>query len=168
MCLGNNGRVMNQELATGNVGVIDVGGKTTNLLSVTRLSEISRETVSIPLGAWDVVRAVKTWLAEHCPALNLRDHQVVTAVTTKKVSYYGSPVDLTEIVDDTLAPMAEQVLSEATQLWNGAAGLNVILITGGGARLLGPRIAERFPHGVIVDSPIFGNALGYYKLSQRG
>lgn len=167
MCLGNNGRVINQELATGNVGVIDVGGKTTNLLSVSRLSEISRETVSIPLGAWDVVRAVKTWLTEHCPALNLRDHQVISSVISREVSYYGESVDLTEIVDQTLSPMAEQVLSEATQLWNGGAGLNVILITGGGARLLGPRIVEHFLHGVIVDDPVYANSIGYYKLSMR-
>lgn len=167
MCLGNHGRVIDQELATGNVGVIDVGGKTTNLLSVSRLSEISRETVSVPLGAWDVVRAVKTWLAEHCPALNLRDHQVNTAIVNREVSYYGKSVDLSDIVDRTLSPMAEQVLSEATQLWNGGAGLNVILITGGGARLLGPRIVERFPHGMVVGDPIFGNALGYFKLAQR-
>lgn len=167
MCLGNHGRVTNTELATGHVGVVDVGGKTTNLLSVSRLSEISRETVSIPLGAWDVVRAVKTWLAEHCPALNVRDHQVITAIVDREVSYYGTPVDLTEIVEQTLSPMAEQVLSEATQLWNGGAGLNVILITGGGARLLGPRIVEHFPHGVIVDDPVYANSIGYYKLSQR-
>ena len=41
--LDDRGRIVDQDLATGAVGVIDVGGKTTNLLSVNRLSEIGRE-----------------------------------------------------------------------------------------------------------------------------
>jgi len=71
--LDDKGNVADKALATGNVGVIDVGGKTTNLLSVSRLSEIGRETVSVNVGAWDVVRAVRGWLADNCPNLDLRD-----------------------------------------------------------------------------------------------
>ncbi len=104
--LDDRGHIADKALAMGNVGVVDVGGKTTNLLSVNRLAEIGRETASVNLGAWDVVRAVRGWLADHCPNLDLRDHQVAEAVIARQVKYYGEPVDLTEVVDAALGPMA--------------------------------------------------------------
>jgi hypothetical protein len=136
--LDDRGRIADNELATGAVGVIDVGGKTTNLLSVNRLTEIARETASVNVGAWDVARAVRGYLADHCPHLELRDHRVVDAVIARQVKYYGQPVDLGQVVDEALEPMADQVIAQATQLWNGGASLDTILVSGGGALLLGP------------------------------
>lgn len=165
--LDDKGRITDQAMATGAVGVIDVGGKTTNLLSVNRLSEIGRETASVSVGAWDVVRAVRVHLDDHCPDLELRDHQVIEAVIARQVRYFGEPVDLGAVVDAALAPMAEQVIAQATQLWNGAATLDTVLVTGGGALLLGPYIARHFRHARVVSEPVFANALGYWRFAQR-
>jgi PRTRC genetic system protein D len=165
--LDNRGNVADKELATGNVGVIDVGGKTTNLLSVDGLSEIGRETASVSTGAWDVVRAVRGWLADHCPDLDLRDHQVVDKIIARQVNYYGESQDLGPVVDATLEPMAEQVIAQATQLWNGGAGLDAILVSGGGALLLGPAIQSHFRHARVVEEPVFANAIGYWKFAQH-
>ena len=167
-CLDDRGRIVDRDLATGAVGVIDVGGKTTNLLSVNRLSEISRETASVNVGAWDVVRAVKDYLADRYPGLeDLRPHQVVEAVINRQVRYYGEPVDLTDVVEEVLEPLAEQVLAEATQLWNGGATLDAILVSGGGALLLGPYIRRHFRHARVVEEPVFANALGFWRFAQR-
>ena len=165
--LDNRGCIVDHALATGAVGVIDVGGRTTNLLSVNRLSEISRETASANVGAWDAVRAVRVWLADHCSDLDLRDHQIIDAIITRQVKYYGEPVDLMSIVEETLEPLAEQVLAEATQLWNGGAALDTVLVSGGGALLLGPYIKRHFRHARIVKDPVFANALGYWRFAQR-
>ncbi len=165
--LDDRGNVADKELATGNVGVIDVGGKTTNLLSVSRLSEIGRETASVNVGAWDVVRAVRGWLADNCPNLDLRDHQVVDAIVARQVKYYGKPQDLGPVVDAALEPMAEQVIAQATQLWNGGAGLDAVLVSGGGALLLGPAIEAYFRHAQVVSEPVFANAIGYWRFAQH-
>jgi plasmid segregation protein ParM len=167
VCLDDRGRIADQELATGSVGVIDVGGKTTNLLSVNRLAEIGRETASANVGAWDAVRALRAWLDEHCPDLDLRDHQVIDAVIAHQIKYYGEPVDLAGVLDGILEPLAAQVLAEATQLWNGAAALDAILVSGGGALLLGPYVARHFRHARIVEEPVFANALGFWRFAQR-
>lgn len=165
--LDDRGRVADQDLATGSVGVIDIGGKTTNLLSVRRLAEIGRETESVSVGAWDVVRAVRSYLADHCPNLELRDHQVVEAIVARRVRYYGQPVELGPVVSAVLEPMAGQVIAQATQLWNGGASLDAILVAGGGALLLGPSVKAHFRHARVVAGPVFANAEGYWKLAQR-
>ena len=165
--LDGRGRIADHALATGAVGVIDIGGKTTNLLSVDRLAEIGRETESVSVGAWDVVRAVRSYLADRCPNLELRDHQVIEAIVSCRVRYYGQQVDLKSVVDAALEPMANQVIAQATQLWNGGAGLDAILVAGGGALLLGPFLKTHFQHARIVTDPVFANAEGYWKLAQR-
>lgn len=166
--LDDRGRIVDKALASGAVGVIDAGGKTTNLLSVNRLSEIGRETASVNVGAWDTVRAMRNWLADHCPGLeDLRGHQVVDAIVARSVHYYGEAVDLSEPVDAILEPLAEQVLAEASQLWNGGAALDAILVSGGGALLLGPYIRRHFRHARIVDEPVFANALGFWRFVER-
>jgi len=165
--LNDQGKIVNQDLATGAVGVIDIGGKTTNLLSVNRLAEIGRETASINLGAWEVARMVREHLADYCPGLELRDHQVIDAIVKRRVKYFGSTVDLGRVIDPALEPMADQVIGQATQLWNGAAGLDVMLVAGGGALLLAPYLHRAFQHLRVVDNPVFANALGYWRFAMR-
>lgn len=165
--LDDRGRVADQRLATGRVGVVDVGGKTTNLLSVDRLAEVGKETTSIPLGAWDVARAVTAYLADHCPGLELRDHQVQDAIRARSVTYYDQVVDLASVVDEVLDGLAEQVVSECGHLWNGGANLAAILVAGGGAHLVGPAVRRSFRHARVVADPVFANAAGYWKLAQR-
>jgi plasmid segregation protein ParM len=167
LSLDDHGRIVDPDLAAAAVGVVDVGGKTTNLLSVNRLSEISRETASVSAGVWDVARAVRNHLSDHCPALELRDHQVLDIIAARQVKYYGRPVQLAAVVDAALEPLASQVIAQATQLWNGGAALDTILVTGGGALLLGPAIERHFRHARVVDDPIFANATGFWRLAQR-
>jgi len=167
VALNDQGRIVNRDLASGAVGIIDIGGKTTNLLSVYKLAEVSRETASIDVGAWDAIRAVRRWLDDHLPDLELRDHQIADAMIARRVRYYGEEMDITEVVEEALEPLAEQIRAEVTQLWNGGGGLDAILISGGGALLLGPSIRRHFRHARVVEEPIFANALGYWRFAQR-
>jgi plasmid segregation protein ParM len=166
-CLDDKGAVSDNDLATGRVGIIDAGGKTCNLLAVHRLSEISRETASVNVGAWDAVRGLRDWLATNYGDLDPRDHEIIDAMTAQSVNYYGEPVDLSEPLDAILEPLAEQVIAQAGQLWNGAAGLEAILVSGGGALLLGPYIARHFRHARIVADAVFANAVGYWRFAER-
>lgn len=162
-CLSNTGTIVREP---GAVGVIDVGGKTTNILSVLGFEEIGRETSSVNVGAWDVARGVRAHLAEKCPDLDLRDDALMGAVRDRGVKYYGETVDLSGAVDARLDDMASQVVAEATQLWNGAAGLDYILVTGGGALLLGDKLKAHFRHARVVAEPVWANALGFYRFAQ--
>ncbi len=167
LVMSDAGTVSDPALAGGTVGIIDVGGKTTNFLSVEKLTEISNETASVPVGAWSVAREFEHALAKRCPELNLREHQLMDAIRRRRVRYFGAPVDLSELVAAVLEPLAGQLVGAATQLWNRGAALDALLITGGGALLLGPHIQARFPHAQVVETPVFANARGYWRFAQR-
>jgi len=168
VCMNNHGKVVDLDLARGRVGVIDVGGKTTNILSVNRLSDVSRETASVNVGGWVATRMLGQVLAERCPNLDLRPHEITQALIDRQVSYYGESVDLNESVEEILNNLAAQIVAEATQVWNGAAGLSAVLVSGGGALLLGDHVKAHFPHARVVEEPVMANAMGFWKLARRG
>ena len=167
VALDSTGRIVNNDIAQGNIGIIDIGGKTTNLLSVSRLSEISKETASVNLGAWDIVRQIKTYLSQEYPDLELRDHEITEVIKQGWFSYFGGTVDITSVIDDVLQPVADQIIAQATQLWNSGARLGTILVAGGGAHLVGEHVLDYFPHAAIVDNPEYANVEGFYRFAQR-
>lgn len=161
-----DGSVRDATMLTERVGVIDVGSKTTNLLTASRGRDVYGSTDSITLGGWDIVRAVRSGLETLCPGADWRDHEIARAVQVGRIEYDGGTVSLIDLISGVVAPFAEQVKASATQLWNGGKTLTAILITGGGAHLVGEHIKELYStHKRVIkmDNPVFANVEGYYR-----
>ena len=161
--LSRKGKVRDSKLAEGVVGVVDCGGKTTNILTVSRMAEIAKDTASVNVGGLDIMRAVKDELTNLYPGLEYRDHQIANVIIDRQITYFGDDVYIgSEIVD----PLADTIIAQCGQLWGTGAGLDSVLISGGGALLMSDRLLSHFPHGVVVDDPVFANAVGYWKYSR--
>jgi plasmid segregation protein ParM len=162
----SDGGVRDATMLTGKVGVVDVGSKTTNLLTASRGRDVEGSTDSIALGGWDIVRAVRSELETVCPGADWRDHDLARAVQLGHIEYMGETVSLREMIADIVTPFAEQVKAAASSLWNGGGTLAAILVTGGGAHLIGDHIKElynRHKRVIIMDNPVFANVEGYYR-----
>jgi len=164
--LDRDGKVIDVKLERLKVGTCDVGSKTTNLQYTDGLIDVARKSVSIETGAWDLVRMFTDYLDTTYPGHSLRDHDVIEVIKSGKLTYYGAQKNLRREINDMISDFAEEIIGEATQLWNGGADLYTILITGGGAHLVGSTILDHFGFGKIVDNPVFGNALGYLKFAR--
>lgn len=172
-CLDNDGKVKNAKIASGDIGIIDIGGKTTNILTASRLSEITRKTTGVNAGGWDMVRAIRD-LASYSQSKDmrdafddLRDHQIAQVIRDKRIKLRGSFLDLSDVINNNIVkPFAERIVAEATQAWGSAASLDQIFITGGGSLMIGDAIKARFDHAVVVEDPVFANARGYWKLGK--
>ncbi len=161
--MDSNGRVVDRELAQGPTGVIDIGGKTTNLLQMSNFRDDSARTTAINLGAWDLVRAVQEHLNRDYPDLEVSEPELMTAVRAGQIWYHDRFVDLTPAIEPMLAEMGEVIEATARQLWRGGANLRRLLLTGGGANLLGPRLQQVFRQAELVPDSRFANARGYWK-----
>ena len=164
--LSRKGKVKDSKLAEGVVGVVDCGGKTTNILTVSRMAEVAKDTASVNVGGWDIMRAVKDRLTNEYPDIPLRDHQIINAIINKSIHYFGNDVDISNLVSEIVDPLADTIIAQCGQLWGTGAGLDSVLISGGGALLMSDRLLSHFPHGVVVDDPVFANAIGYWKYSR--
>lgn len=153
------------EIAEGKIGIIDIGGKTTNFLTAIRLQELRKQSTSISKGGWDIVRAVKAIIADEFPGLSqMSDHDVSQAIANRTIKSFGNPVDIGEIVDRVVKPFAEDIIASTTPLWNSTGEMiDRIFVTGGGAFLIFAEIAAHFPHAKRVTDPVFANASGYWR-----
>ncbi len=167
LALDSNGAISDPDLAKARLGVIDVGGHTTNLLSVDRLSEVAYQSASVSVGGWDAVRALRTVLDDQAPGLSLRDPDIAAALVARGVHVYGRWLDLSKQIDRIVEPMAATVIGQASQLWNGAANLQRVIVAGGGALLLGDYLTRHFPHAAVIPDPVQANARGFWKLARR-
>lgn len=166
--LNKTGQIADQKIAEGRIGVIDIGGNTSNFLHAHKMGDVQKETASINLGGWDAMRAVRPYIEEQCPDLDYADHEISQFIADGSLKYNGKHIDLVDGIAPILDPMAEQLIAKAKELWpGGGARLDTILLSGGGALILGERIKAQLDHADIriVDDALFANADGYHKLA---
>lgn len=167
--LSQDGLIQNRMTAEGRIGVIDIGGNTTNFLHAHKMGDVKRETTSINLGGWNAMRAVRPVIDNRCPDVDYSDHEISQIIADGEVRYKGKMLDLSSEIADVLDPMAEQLIAKAKELWpGGGARLDQILLSGGGSLMLGERIMARLDHSEmrVVEDSVFANASGYFKLAK--
>jgi len=168
VALDDRGRqAVDADFISGRVGVIDIGSLTTNYLVMSKFTELNQESTSIEAGGWKLARQVRQALGGLCPDLTIKDHELMSAIRRGFVYYYGQRVDLADIITQAADNLEAQIIATARDRWGKGAHLHTILITGGGALLLGQRILRHYPHARLVDDPVFANVRGYWKLGQR-
>lgn len=167
-CLSDTGRKVNYDLTEGRVGIIDVGGKTTNLLTANKLVQVDKQSGSLDTGGWSVVARVQAYLEDKYPDLGLSEYELVPHIAARSVNYRGVAVDLSSVINEAASALAVEIIGGARRLWNGAARLDAILIAGGGAHLVGPALLAEYSSQarVVGGDPVFANALGYWRFCQ--
>lgn len=183
--INKRGQEVDNIASLGHVGIVDVGGHNTNFMGIEGMVPRRAESRSIDAGCWQAVQLVQTAIDTQYPGLNLHDHQVVECMIARSVKWRRKRYDIGGIVDNALVSLAEAVIAVMSQLWNGASGFDLILLTGGGALLIADHIRREFAKpgypvdfvqvfgsagllpelaGLIGDvDPVFGNVEGMYR-----
>lgn len=162
LALDDKGHLVDQDF-TGWLGVIDMGGGTVNFNSIYKLAEMPNESASIRAGGWQLVRQARELIEHVAPGADLRDNEVEIIIQQGHLGGLNIPG-----LDDLITPLADKIIQAADNLWKGGHKLNRILVSGGGAHLIGQAITRRWPRKTtILDNPQYANALGYWKLAQR-
>jgi plasmid segregation protein ParM len=165
--LDDHGKVKPGPVAEGTVGLIDIGGHTVNVATFTELREVARQTASIDAGMWGPIVEIGKRINNAFPGQELRGHDVVEAVKRGTIRHYGEERDISGIARDVLKPFARKIVDEASQVWGSAARLDVLLIAGGGAEVVGATLEAEYPHARVVGNPQWANAEGYLKFGRR-
>lgn len=162
-----SGEIKEPKLATSTIGVVDIGGKTTNILTVHKLADKIKQTTSVNAGGWDIARFVKRFIDDKFPESDIKEHEIVDSINNRSIRMYGEDVDISNFVDIAISKISEQIIATMTQVWGTGSGIDKIIITGGGAKLIGDKIRSNFKHAVVANDPIFANSHGYYKFGKR-
>jgi plasmid segregation protein ParM len=86
---------------------------------------------------------------------------VETGVRTGAIRVRGEWDDFTEVRQRAVDDLCAAALNLATSVWQAAADIDVIFVTGGGASLVVDALRAQFPQAVLADNAGTANAEGY-------
>ena len=164
--LNDQGKIVNNDIERGRIGIIDVGTFTTDFVVSDELRYVQRLSGSIPIGWGQVANQVQQALGDLF-RLELLPHEVDQAVQAMEVRVRGEPVSLEPLVEPVIAEIRTAVIARARDLWGEATQLDAILVSGGGGPYLYDAIHGVYPHARLLDNAFWANAEGLYRFGQR-
>lgn len=148
------------------LGVIDIGGRNTNILLTDNLRDIEASTESINVGCWTMIEMLQKQLIQRFDRPSLSEYAVEKALRTDKFIHEGIPYTLSKLTTPIKTEVAESISSHIKRLWPDIAGIQRIYLTGGGTKYVGETLCESFKQARIVSDPIFANARGAAKFAR--
>jgi len=149
---------------TAPIGVIDIGGRTTDCAVVIDGSKIEHrrsgtENIGVIDVRADLARSIaQKWKgADHLPAAALN-----LALETGIIRLFGQDCDVCDLLRSAVHRVTENIFRAVERHLSSVADLEKVLIVGGGANIF-TDLAGRFPNGVVVDHPEFANVSGMLK-----
>lgn len=151
------------------VGVIDVGGKTTDCaVLLPGMMVDSSRSGSNDVGVLMLVEAVSAKLRAHLKLdTPLSAVAIERALTTGVIKLYGKEQSVKEVIDDEKQRLADQIMSAVRTKVGSGADLDHVLFVGGGAIVLKDQLLKHYPHARVPAQPEFANARGMLKFAKH-
>lgn len=150
------------------VGVIDIGGKTTDCAVVLPGSQQidTERTASSDTGVLLLNDAVESRLRSQFDLDNVPPRMVEAAINKGVVKIAGEEHTVREMVQTEKEHLAEQIMSAVRTKIGSGKDLDLVLFVGGGAIVMSDQLKQHFPHCRFPDSPEYANARGMYKIAK--
>jgi len=148
-------------------GIVDIGMNTTDLSGLENLVPAERWSTGIRIGVRDALGIISDDI-EATYRVHRSVHEIAYALRTSgEIRIYQDAYTLDGNAQSALDSLAQQIVSEATNRWE-ADRFHTVLITGGGAALIGKAVKAAFPvNAEILDQPALANAIGFARYAQR-
>ena len=159
------GYVFDERLSSQRIGVLDIGFYTTDLLTIDGLDVVDRQIGSFENGVSTALEAIKQDIMDiHGLKLDLR--RAEDAVRRGTVTVFGEDKDISAIVSKRLKELEAEIEAGARTVWNNAADLDKVILSGGGAEMLRPYL-HLYRHATVIGQAALANAAGYSRFSIR-
>jgi len=171
MALDGSGKILDDVWSNRRVGIVDIGGNTLNLLTVQAFEEVTQLTTSDTFGLLRALDGVRDSLKANFKRFDPDTHEVSEWLVSGLFRQGGKEHQLWPYAEPFLAPLIDLVLTKIYDTWPEAGRFDALLLSGGGAAILGQRLQERmrgeFANVAIAADPRWANVRGYYKLALR-
>lgn len=153
-----------EDFRNSTVGVIDIGGKTTDCAVILPGADSidMQRTGSSDIGVLSMYDAINARIKAK-EDFELTPNKIETMIRTKTLRAGGEEIDVTDLVNDELKKLSEKIFSAIHPKIGKGRDLEHILIVGGGAHLLKSYMKTHYKHAIIPKLPEFANARGMLK-----
>lgn len=151
------------------VAIIDVGGQTTDVTVISRLTVLDNtRTASANIGVLDVIREIQKELSKLGIVEN-SEHRLEEMLHTRRYVYRGRELpteQVLDILDTAIKTVNFRLTNFITQTLGEGIDLNKVLVVGGGGVVFGEELRSLFTEEQfeIVDKPQYANAQGFAKV----
>lgn len=161
-------------------GVIDIGGRTTDLYASQNQRTIADRCAGEPLGVEQVTQIVnEKFAATYGRELSLMERRQMIRAFLGEHAYpplqtYGVQPDreaLQHWIETAISTIADEIVGFISRTWNSseqgaiAAEMAPVLLIGGGAYYFQHLLKKRIPHLMVPSRPETANAEGYITLA---
>ena len=162
--LDGQGRIVNKAMATGQIGIIDGGYNTLDLLRVENLEYINRRSTSYSeMGVFEVSKLFSNRIYDRL-GVEIPPEKAEQYIKSGSIKISGKMYSLAGILDECYEIEVTNVISRVKSIWPDYALLDAIIPTGGGIIPIQNRLKDTF--GEIVQTGanlIWDNANGFEK-----
>lgn len=149
--------------ANGPVGVVDIGGQTTDIaVLLPGNNRDADRSGSERIGVLNIQDRLRGLICAEKGLDDLPGEMIDGALRTGVIRLYGKPVDVRDLVDEACQDTAQQILQAVRIRLGQGADLEKILFVGGGAEVL-KHVLRGYPQVETVADPQFANARGMLK-----
>ncbi|ANN80827.1 ParM/StbA family protein [Bordetella flabilis] len=150
------------------VGVIDIGGKTTDCAVIfPGGQQVNTErSGSNDVGVLSLYSAIESRLRSQFDLDNVPPRIIEHAIKTGTVKLSGQVEDVRELLVREKENLAEQIMAGVRTKIGSGKDLDSVLFVGGGAIVMEDQLKKYFPHHRFAKQPEFANARGMFKIAK--
>lgn len=164
--LDEEGYVDDESYEEDYVGVIDIGGGTTDLDGIKGLKRQKEDTDTIPYAMFKVYEEISDYINDQNPEAGATVQSVEKQVLKGSDSYViskRSSVDIKAVKEDALRKYADLIIPRISTRWNNRAKFDKLLLTGGGAEVMAPYFKAWEKDIIVVKDSQIANAKGFFR-----
>ena len=160
------GKIVDEDLASQKVGVVDIGFRTTDFTVLDHLRYIDRGSRTIDTGISKGFSVISNKLREKC-GVGVELYRLYKAAQEGSIKMRGHGFSFEKIRDQVYSQLAATIANDLDRLWADDWDIDTIILTGGGCRELAKYLQPLITGNVMpIDlnaDPRLNNVLGYAK-----
>lgn len=168
MTMDGDESAIHTQMVESMVGVVDVGGKTTDcavILPGGSQVDTSRSGSS-DVGVLKLNDQIGAALRTEFGFDNVPPRLIEQAISTGKVKIFGKEESVANIVLKGKEALADQIMATVRAKIGSGRELDEVLFVGGGTIVLRDQLSKHYPHCRFPEHPEFANARGMFKIAK--
>lgn len=168
MDMDGNPTAVYEEGRDTSVGIIDIGGKTTDCAVILPGGQNvdTMRSGSSDVGVLSLNDRVRAALMTHFNFDQVPSRHIEQAVSKGVIKVYGKDEPVKGLVEKAKLELADQIMSIVRSKIGSGKDLDWVLFVGGGSIVMRDQLEKHFPHARFPDHPEYANARGMLKIAK--
>lgn len=151
-----------EDLANETVVLIDIGGQTTEVVTVANKAAMKNYSGTFSKGSHRIIEELKRYIYQESRVANISDSKIRRALETGTISVSNKLIDCKLVIKNSTDQLLQEIKAEVDTLTNPIEGdIDRRLFLGGTSLLLADGI-KGWKNAELLDDPVHANAIGAY------